>query len=221
MDKIKLLKLFIKAIGSPVNINGLLLYPQLNEDNIEWEIENPKDVSYSNFVVDGHIEEIFYDFMGMTGTKDNPIWGTDIYTKYCRLGNVRYFYINQELRDKINNKCNKLTSIKLEDGETLNSECYVLNWDIGYESSEMFNFYISLELTNPKIDGEDVDDDTLEAFIKEFTYEPINNTSGEQELDLVWHIITTIIDDKNMYDSTYMYSQAVIGYFDRFGNGLT
>ena len=32
---------------------------------------------------------------------------------------------------------------------------------------------------------------------------------------------TKIIDNKNMYDSTYMYSNAVIGYFDRFGNGLT
>ena len=34
-------------------------------------------------------------------------------------------------------------------------------------------------------------------------------------------IATKIIDNKNMYDSTYMYSNAVIGYFDQFGNGLT
>jgi hypothetical protein len=43
----------------------------------------------------------------------------------------------------------------------------------------------------------------------------------EQELDAVWDIVTTIMDNKNMYDNTYMYSNAVIGYFDRFGNGLT
>ena len=218
MNKDKLLRLFLKTIDTPLNINGLLLYPQLNEDSIEWEIENPNDVSYSNFVVDGHLEESFYEFMVMTGTKDLPEWGKDIYEKYCRVGNIRYFYMNQELRQKINDKCSNFTSIELHDEEKLNSECYVLNWDIGYEDHEMFNFYLSLELTNPMINGGEIDDDALGEFIQSFIY---NESAQEQELDLVWHIITEIIDNKNMYDSTYMYSNAVIGYFDRFGNGLT
>jgi hypothetical protein len=218
MDKTKLLRLFLKDINPPVNVNGLILHANLNEDSIEWKIENPNDLSYSNFVVDGHLEEMLYNFTVMTGTKDNPMWGSDIYEKYCRVGNVRYFYINQELRDEINAKCNNFTSIKLVDGEELNSECYIMNWDIGYEDSEMFNFYLSLELTNPKINGVDVDDDTLHEFIENFVY---NDTAQEQELDAVWNIVTTIIDNKNMYDNTYMYSNAVIGYFDRFGNGLT
>jgi hypothetical protein len=218
MNKDKLLKLFIKDLDPPVNINGLLLNPTLKPDFVEWEIENPNDISYSNFVIDGHLEEMLHDFMVMTGTKDIPEWGKDIYEKYCRVGNVRYFYINQELRDKINDKFNNFTSIELHDGEKLNSECYVLNWDIGYEGSEMFNFYLSLELTNPKINGEEVDDDTLGEFIQNFTY---NDTATEQELDSIWDIVTIIIDNKNMYDNTYMYSNAVIGYFDQFGNGLT
>lgn len=218
MNKNKLLQLFIKDLNPPVNVNGLLLHPQIKKDYIEWKVENPNDDSYSNFVVDGHLEEMLYNFMVMTGTKDMPAWGSDIYVKYCRVGNPRQFYINQELRQKINDKCSDFTSIELHDGEKLNSECYVLNWNIGYEDSEMFNFYLSLELTYPKIDGVDVDDDTLEEFIQNFTY---NDTAGEQELDAVWHIITPIIDNKNMYDSTYMYSNAVIGYFDQFGNGLT
>ena len=218
MNKDKLLRLFLKTIDSPLNINGLLLYPQLNEDSIEWEVKNPNDISYSNFVVDGHLEESFYEFMVMTGTKDLPEWGKDIYEKYCRVGNTRYFYINQELRQKINDKCSNFTSIELHDEEKLNSECYVLNWDIGYEDHEMFNFYLSLELTNPMINGGEIDDDALGEFIESFVY---NESAQEQELDLVWHIITEIIDNKNMYDSTYMYSNAVIGYFDRFGNGLT
>lgn len=218
MNKDKLLRLYLKTIESPLNIYGLLLYPHLNEDSIEWEIKNPNDISYSNYVVDGHLEESLYDFMIMTGTKDLPAWGTDIYEKYCRVGNVKYFYMNQELRQKINDKCSDFTSIELHDEEKLNSECYVLNWDIGYEDHEMFNFYLSLELTNPKINGGEIDDDALGEFVENFVY---NETAQEQELDLVWHIITEIIDNKNMYDSTYMYSNAVIGYFDRFGNGLT
>jgi hypothetical protein len=218
MNKDKLLRLYLKTIESPLNIYGLLLYPHLNEDSIEWEIKNPNDISYSNYVVDGHLEESLYDFMVMTGTKDLPAWGTDIYEKYCRVGNVKYFYMNQELRQKINDKCSDFTSIELHDEEKLNSECYVLNWDIGYEDHEMFNFYLSLELTNPMINGGEIDDDALGEFIQNFTY---NESAQEQELDLVWHIITEIIDNKNMYDSTYMYSNAVIGYFDQFGNGLT
>jgi len=218
MNKDKLLRLYLKTIDTPLNINGLLLYPQLNEDSIEWDIENPNDISYSNFVVDGRLEESLYDFMVMTGTKDLPAWGKDIYEKCCRVGNVRYFYINQELRDEINAKCNNFTSIKLVDDEELNSECYIMNWDIGYEDSEMFNFYLSLELTNPKIDNVYVDDDTLYDFIQNFTY---NGFAQEQELDAVWHIIGPILDNKNMYDITYMYSNVVIGYFDQFGNGLT
>lgn len=218
MNKDKLLKLYLKTIDTPLNINGLLLYPHLNEDSIEWEIKNPNDISYSNYVVDGDLEELLYDFMIMTGTKDLPAWGTDIYEKYCRVGNVKYFYMNQELRQKINDKCSDFTSIELHDEEKLNSECYVLNWDIGYEDHEMFNFYLSLELTNPMINGGEIDDDALGEFVENFVY---NETAQEQELDLVWHIITEIIDNKNMYDSTYMYSNAVIGYFDRFGNGLT
>jgi len=218
MNKDKLLRLYLKTIDTPLNINGLLLYPHLNEDSIEWEVKNPNDISYSNFVVDGHLEESFYEFMVMTGTKDLPEWGKDIYEKYCRVGNIRYFYINQELRQKINDKCSDFTSIELHDEEKLNSECYVLNWDIGYEDHEMFNFYLSLELTNPMINGGEIDDDALGEFIESFVY---NESAQEQELDLVWHIITEIIDNKNMYDSTYMYSNAVIGYFDRFGNGLT
>jgi len=219
MNKNKLLSLFIKSLDSPTNINGLLLYPQVGEDNITWELKNPNDLSYAPNVVEGYLEELFYDFMVMTGTKDRPEWGTNIYEQNCRVGNVRHFYINQELRDKINDACNKFTSIKLEDeGNELNSECYVINWDIGYEDSEIFNFFISLELTNPKINDEEVDDNTLDEFIKGFIY---NDTAGEQETDAIWDLITKIIDDKNMYDSTYMYSNAVIGYFDRFGNSLT
>jgi len=52
-----------------------VLDPQLKDDSIEWKVENPNDLSYSNFVVDGHLEEMLYNFMVMTGTKDNPMYG--------------------------------------------------------------------------------------------------------------------------------------------------
>ena len=92
------------------------------------------------------------------------------------------------------------------------------NYDFNYQNPESFNFYISLELNNPKIDGEDVNDDFLEDFFKEFIY---NETSTDQELDIFWNIIRIVFDYPTMYDNSYMYSNAIVGYFDSFGNSLT
>jgi hypothetical protein len=126
--------------------------------------------------------------------------------------------VNKELRTKLNNAWNKFTSITLEDEDELKSDCFVKDWDFGYERNEILNIYVSLELTNPKINNIDVDDDTLEEFIKGFIY---NDTAGEQELDSIWDITKIILDYPTMFDNEYMFTQAVIGYFDSFGNGLT
>ena len=217
MNKNKLLSLFIKSLESPTNINGLLLYPQVSDDNITWELKNPNDLSYAPNVVEGYLEELFYDFMVMTGTKDRPEWG-DGYTKYCRLNNNYKVYINKSLRNDINKVSEKLKTINLEDGTELESECYVKNWDITYQDNEALYIYVSLELFNPKINGEEVDDDTLESFIQDFTY---NDTAPDQETDIIWSIATVIMDDKNLFDNDYMFVTPVIGYFDQFGNGLT
>jgi hypothetical protein len=218
MNKNKLLSLYLKYLNPPVNIHGLILHPKLVDESIKWKLVNPDDLSYNVGVINGYIEETLYNFMKMTGTIDIPEFSD--WPKYCKLSaNPDKTYVNKELRTKINNACNNFNTIELiDDGRELVSDCFVKDYDFNYQNPESFNFYISLELTNPKIDGEDVNDDFLEDFFKEFIY---NETSTDQELDIFWNIIRIVFDYPTMYDNSYMYSNAIVGYFDSFGNSLT
>lgn len=217
MDKNKLLRLFLKDLNPPVNINGLILKPHVGDDTIKWEIENPNNLSYSTDVVEGYIQELLYQFQITTGTKDLPEW-KNCWNKYCKV-NDSDVYINRELSNKINQQCDRLNSIKLiDDGKVLTSDCYVRDWSIEYPDAEALYVNVALELSNPQIEkiGE-IDNDTLSEFIEEFRY---NVTSQEQETDLLWEIIIPIMDDPNMYDRDYMFSVGLIEFYDNFGDKL-
>jgi hypothetical protein len=217
MNKNKLLSLFLKELDPPVNINGLMVYPQVGDDSITWEIDNPNNISYSTNVVTGHIQELLYKFQQITGTDKEPVWN-NCWNKYCRI-NDSDVYINRKLSNKINQLCDRLNTIKLEDdGKVLTADCYVKDWSIEYPDDEALYFHVSLELSNPQIEeiGE-IDNDTLSEFIKEFRY---NDTSQEQETDLLWQIIIPIMDEPNMYDTDYMFSVGLIEFYDNFGDYL-
>jgi hypothetical protein len=219
----RLIKLYYNKLKKPTIIYGLVLHPFMIDDKIRWEYENPNDVSFSTNVVEGHLEEMLHDFLSLAGlaTITNANYGLDwsqLSKDYCRLSKEDV-YVSKNTKNKINNALENLDKIKLADGSViLDSECVVKNWSLEYPDTEALYFHLDLELFNPKIDGVDVDDDELQDFIQSFIY---NDDSNEQELDAIWDIVTLIIDNKNMYDSTYMFSNAVIGYFDRNGNGLT
>lgn len=217
MTKNRLLKLFLNYLNPPVDINGLILNPQVGFDSIIWDIENPDNLSYSTEVVVGHLQELLYQFQISTGTKDLPEW-KNCWNKYCRV-NDSDVYINRELSNKINQQCDRLNSIKLiDDGKVLISDCYVRDWSIEYPDTEALYVNVALELSNPQIEkiGE-IDNDTLSEFIEEFRY---NVTSQEQETDLLWEIIIPIMDDPNMYDRDYMFSVGLIEFYDNFGDKL-
>jgi len=217
MNKNRLLKLFLNYLNPPVDINGLILNPQVGFDSIIWDIENPDNLSYSTEVVEGYLQELLYQFQISTGTKDLPEW-KNCWDKYCRV-NDSDVYINRELSNKINQQCDRLNSIKLiDDGKVLISDCYVRDWSIEYPDTEALYVNVALELSNPQIEkiGE-IDNDTLSEFIEEFRY---NVTSQEQETDLLWKIIIPIMDDPNMYDRDYMFSVGLIEFYDNFGDKL-
>jgi hypothetical protein len=217
MNKNKLLSLFLKDLEPPVNINGLILNPQVGFDSITWEIENPNNLSYSTEVVKGHIQDLLYQFQITTGTKDLPEW-ISCWNKYCQI-NDSDVYINKQLSNDINQQCDRLNSIKLmDDGKVLTADCYVRDWSIEYPDTEALYVHVDLELSNPQIEeiGE-VDNDTLSEFIEEFRY---NDTSQEQETDLLWDIIRPIMDNKNMFDRDYMFGVGLIKFYDNFGDNL-
>jgi len=217
MNKNRLLRLFLKYLNPPININGLILHPQFGDDSITWDIENPKNYSYSTEVVEGHLQELLYEFQISTGTSGLPEW-ENCWNKYCKVTDSDV-YITRELSNKINQQCDRLNSIKLmDDGKVLTADCYVKDWSIEYPDTEALYVHVVLELSNPQIEeiGE-IDNDTLSEFIEDFRY---NDTSQEQETDLLWEIIIPIMDNPNMYDRDYMFSVGLIEFYDNFGDNL-
>ena len=213
----QLLQLFFKFIKPPVNINGLILNPQVGFDSITWDIENPDNLSYSTEVVEGYLQELLYQFQISTGTKDLPEW-KNCWNKYCKV-NDSDVYINKQLSNKINQQCDRLNSIKLiDDGKVLTADCYVRDWSIEYPDAEALYVTVDLELSNPQIEeiGE-IDNDTLSEFLEDFRY---NDTSQEQETDLLWDIMRPIMDNKNMFDRDYMFSVGLLKFYDNFGDNL-
>ena len=63
----RLIKLYYNKLKKPTIINGLVLHPFIVDDRIIWEVENPNDVSYSSTVVEGHLEEMLYEFLELAG----------------------------------------------------------------------------------------------------------------------------------------------------------
>ena len=222
----RLIKLYYDKLKKPTIIYGLVLHPFMIDDKIRWEYENPNDVSFTTNVVEGHLEEMLHDFLVLAGISNSTyphtsINWSELSRDYCKLSKSDV-HISRNLSNKINQQFDRLNTIKLnDDGLTLTSDCYVRDWSIEYPDTEALYFHVSLELTNPRISGgvgpEEVDYDTVSQFLEEFMH---NDTSSEQETDLLWQIIREVYNEKNMFDDTYMFNVGVIKYYDSFGNNL-
>jgi len=211
----KLINIYYKNLKKPTIINGLVLHPFMVDKKIIWEIDNVNDVSYSSYVVEGRLEHLLSDFLDLAGVKPDD-WN-QLSVDYCRVTEPDV-YVNDEVRNKINKSLENFDNIILKDsGEILKTECFVKDWSIEYRDEELL-FHLDLELFNPKLDDVDIDDDQLQDFIQSFIYD---ETSIEQEWDLIQNQINIIYSEKNLFDNIYMFSTAVIGYYDTFGNGLT
>jgi hypothetical protein len=217
----RLIKLYYDKLKKPTVINGLVLHPFMVDNKIKWEVENTNDVSFASTVVEGHLEEMLHGFLtlaGLTNPTNSSLNWRQLSRDYCKLTEDDV-YINKDIRNKVNEAFENLREIELNDGGSiLIAECFIRNWALEYIDNEALGFHLDLELSNPKIDNEDVDDDTLQDYIQSFIYE---DTSHEQESDIIWRGASIVQNEKNIFDNTYMFTQAIIGYYDSFGNPLT
>ena len=219
----RLIKLYYDKLKKPTIMHGLVLHPFMVDNKIKWEVENPNDVSFASNVVEGHLEEMLYNFLRLAGVADinspsiNLNW-SELSINYCKLIESDV-HISRDLSNKINQKCDRLNYIKLyDDGKVLTADCYVRDWSIEYPDTEALYVHVALELSNPQIvEIGEIDNDTLSEFIEEFRY---NETSQEQETDILWEIIREINIQKNMFDDVYMFSVGLIEFYDDFGNKL-
>ena len=219
----RLIKLYYDKLKKPTIIHGLVLHPFMVDNKIKWEVENPNDISFASTVVEGHLEELLHGFLklaGMTNGWDGTSgldW-SELSRNYCRL-NKDDVYVSKNTRNKINESLENLNKIKLSDGSViLDSECVVKNWSLEYPDTEALYFHLDLELFNPVIDGNFVEDDELQEFIQSFIYD---DDSNEQEQGIISDVMRVIYDEPNLLDHDYMFIVPVIGYYDTFGNGLT
>jgi hypothetical protein len=219
----RLIKLYYEKLKKPTIIYGLVLHPFMVDNKIKWEVENPNDVSFSSDVVEGHLEEMLHDFLTLAGLAsithvNNGLDWSQLSRDYCKLTKSDV-YISEKTRNKINDSLKNFNQIRLADGSNiLNSECVVLNWSIEYPDTESLYFHLDLELFNPVIDGNFVEDDELQEFIQSFVYD---DDANEQEQEIISDVMTVIYGEPNLLDHDYMFIMPVIGYFDTFGNGLT
>jgi len=219
----RLIKLYYNKLKKPTIMHGLVLHPFMVDNKIKWEVENPNDVSFASNVIEGHLEEMLYNFLRLAGVADinspsiNLNW-SELSINYCKLIESDV-HISRDLSNKINQKCDRLNYIKLyDDGKVLTADCYVRDWSIEYPDTEALYVHVALELSNPQIvEIGEIDNDTLSEFIEEFRY---NETSQEQETDILWEIIREINIQKNMFDDVYMFSVGLIEFYDDFGNKL-
>jgi hypothetical protein len=219
----RLIKLYYDKLKKPTVINGLVLHPFMVDNKIKWEVENPNDVSFASTVVEGYLEEMLHGFLTLTGISNSTYPNTSINWSelsrdYCKLTKSDV-YINKEIRNKINRSFNNLKEITLNDsGSILIAKCFIKGWSIDYIETDSLGFHLDLELSNPNIDGENVDDDTLQDYIQSFIYD---DTSHDQETEIIWKASSIVQNEKNLFDGDYMYTESIIGYYDSFGNGLT
>ena len=219
----RLIKLYYDKLKKPTIIHGLVLHPFMVDNKIKWEVENPNDISFASTVVEGHLEELLHGFLKLAGMTNG--WdGTsgldwrELSQNYCKLTEDDV-YINKDIRNKVNEAFENLREIKLDDGGSiLIAKCFIKDWSIEYIETESLGFHLDLELSNPNIDGENVDDDTLQEFIQSFIYD---DTSHDQETNIIWRAASIVQNEKNLFDHDYMFIAPVIGYYDTFGNGLT
>jgi hypothetical protein len=219
----RLIKLYYNKLKKPTIMHGLVLHPFMVDNKIKWEVENPNDVSFASTVVEGHLEEMLHGFLTLAGLTNahSPNSGLDwsqLSRDYCKL-TKQDVYISKETRDKINKSLENFNEIQFNDsGSILNAKCFVKNWSIEYPDTESLYFHLDLELFNPNIDNEDVDDDTLQEFIESFIYD---EDSSDQEQDLILEQMSILFNEKNLIDTDYMFIMPIIGYYDSFGNPLT
>jgi hypothetical protein len=215
MRKWRIFELYYKNLKKPTILNGLVLHPFLVDNKIVWELENPKDLSYSSYVVEGNLEDLVVDFFNMMGIDANDTGFTwaEISTRYCRLSKSDV-YINSDLTEKIRVSLENLKSINFEtyDGKFY-AECFVKDWNVEYIDEHLY-FGIHLELHNPKIDNVDVSYDEADEYLKELQYD---DDYPEIETNIVDEQLSFFTQDKNLFGDGYMIYNGSVYFYDAFG----
>jgi len=207
--------MYYKSLKKPTNINGLLLYPFMEDGNIRWEYDNQNNVSFNIDTVEGYLEQLIYDFFELAGL--NPDF-RELTPKYCKIDSPKTLYITNELKSKFEKSLSKIKTIHLFDGgENFKCDSQMINWEIKRQDSEMLTIYVNFRIYNSFIDKKPVDGTEASEWLQEFT---LSDEAMESEEEVIHQAMNLIFNEKNIYDRDYMMINVVLDYYDSEGNPM-
>ena len=211
----KIIQIYYKSLKKPTNINGLLLYPFMEDGKIRWEYDNQNNVSFNIDTIEGYLEQLIYDFFKLVGIEPDF---RELTPKYCKIDSPKTLYINNELKSKLEKSLSKIKTMHLFDGEK-NFKCnsQMINWELKRQDNESLSLYVSFKIYNASIDKEPVDDIKASKWLQEFTY---SDWAMESEEDVIHEATSIIYYEKNIYDKDYMSINTVLDYYDTEGNPM-
>jgi len=190
---------FLKG-GKTFDLDGILLTPQLINDKIIWSMENPNDVSYSKYGIEGFIVDLLRDFSNRTAN--------EFYDKLYRNQSIKIrkeLYLTDEFKNKLLNLAQKKTRFNY--GDVISD---MLTFKIDYYiENDRFVLQLSIKLSNPK------DSDTYERITFPEVEDRYHSLSDDDEFEnytdetfsnlttFIWNS-STIFDKENMFIQIYI-----------------
>lgn len=215
---IRLVKLYVeKFIKGKLNFHDITLIPTIEEKGgrvlINWEMENPNNISYTRYAVKNFIEGSLEEFFNVTGYEvDSPLGN--------RRGWIRKNYINMDdsIQDiYISSKMERTIEDKLREEVIVgfgNYQLKVEGFDYQINSyHEELTVEISmmiLEVVYKKLDAV-----LNEEEIKKFLSKVFNDGSEPDLYDaLSWHISSVLYHSPTIFDQEEMYMRDLVTFFD-------
>lgn len=202
----KIFKLFYNSLEKPINVKGILINPNIEEDKIVWKYENPNNLSFSTYILETYIEDLFCDFCEQaefTKVPSFPIfWDID---------SPVTLYINEELKSEIEKLLLEIKDISLWLNNNSNLECksQMDYWKLSQEFSETIFLEVRFNLYDIYIDNESVSTIKASKWIQNYYYKDTAFLEGQQLLDEIEYIIS---EEETMYDESYMNIAVSIDY---------
>ncbi len=193
----EIFKLFYNSLEKPIDIKGILLSPFLENDKIVWKFDNPGDISFSIYILESYLKDLFYAFCKqaeMTLVPSLPIfWDID---------SPKTLYINEELKSKIEQSLLDINNLVLcYDNTYLECNSQLFNWELSQEDPETIFLVVNFKLFDIFIDNDSVDSTKAIEWIEEYYYEGDANIDAEQLLDPTSFII---LEEELISDESFM-----------------
>lgn len=110
----KLVDLYFKNyIKGKIDFEGIILTPITSKSNkIMWDLDNPKDLSFTHYAIVGVIEDSINDFAQLLGQKRNGEFYQEL-LEQTDFSNIPTYYVSEDLDERLLNVARKIKSFSI------------------------------------------------------------------------------------------------------------